>query len=99
MKVENSQNNRIVQKQTEGMSAIERNARSSENERADKLTNKDHASLSERAKILAKARIKLEEQPQTRTDKVNELRDQIQNGLYQIPVEQLASLFLKGLRS
>jgi flagellar biosynthesis anti-sigma factor FlgM len=99
MKVENSQNNRIVQKQTEGMNAIERNAKTTENERTDKLTNKDQASLSERAKMLAKARIKLEEQPQTRADKVTALREQIQNGLYQIPVEQLASIFLKGLRS
>ncbi len=99
MKVEQTQNNRIIQKQTEGMNAIERNTKTVENDRSDKLINKDQASLSERAKVLAKARINLTEQPPIRSDKVEALREQIQNGLYQIPVEQLASIFLNGLRS
>jgi len=67
--------------------------------RSEKLANKDLASLSEHAKILAKASTSLQEQPEIRSEKVNALREQINNGLYQIPVDQLASILLKGLQS
>lgn len=99
MKVEQSHNNRIVQKQTDNAAAIERNLKAQENERADRLANKDQASLSEHARVLAKARVNLDELPDIRADRVNQLREQINSGTYQVPVEQLASLFLKGLRS
>ncbi|MCX8061216.1 MAG: flagellar biosynthesis anti-sigma factor FlgM [Anaerolineales bacterium] len=98
MKVEHSQNNRIVQKQAENTAAVERQQRLQENERADRLTNKDQASLSDRARLLSKARLSLQEIPDVRTERVAALREQIQAGTYQVPVEQLASLFLKGLK-
>lgn len=99
MKVEHSQNNRIVQKQAENTAAIERQQRLQENERADRLTNKDQASLSERARLLSKGRLSLQEIPDARFERVNALKEQIQTGTYQVPVEQLVSLFLKGLRT
>ncbi len=98
MKVEHSQNNRIVQKQAENTAAVERQQRAQENERADRAIHKDQASLSERARLLSKARLSLQETPDVRTERVFALREQIQAGTYQVPVEQLASLFLKGLR-
>lgn len=98
MKVEQSQNNRIVQKQAETTAAVERQQRLQENERADRMTNKDQASLSQRARLLSKARLNLQEIPDVRTERVNALREQIQAGTYQVPVEQLAALFLKGLK-
>ncbi len=99
MKVEHSQNNRIVQKQAENAAAIERQQRAQENDRAERATNKDQASLSERARLLSKARLSLQEVPDVRTERVSALREQIQAGTYQVPVEHLASIFLKGLRS
>ncbi len=99
MKVEHSQNNRIVQKQTENSAAVERQQRTQENERAERLTNRDQASLSERARLLSKARLNLQEVSDVRTERVAALREQIQAGTYQIPVEQLASIFVKGLRT
>lgn len=99
MKVEHSQNNRIVQKQAENTAAIERQGRAQENERTDRSTSKDHASLSERARLLSKARLSLQEIPDVRAERVNALREQIQSGTYQVPVEQLASIFLKGFRT
>ncbi|GAB4475387.1 MAG: hypothetical protein Kow0088_12190 [Anaerolineales bacterium] len=99
MKVEHSQNNRIVQKQAENAAAIERQQRAQENQRAERSANKDQAALSERARLLSKARLSLQESPDVRTERVSALREQIQAGTYQVPVEQLASIFLKGLRS
>jgi negative regulator of flagellin synthesis FlgM len=99
MKVEHSQNNRIIPKQAENATAIERQQRAQENERAERSANKDQASLSERARLLSKARLSLQESPAVRTERVSALREQIQSGTYQVPVEQLASLFLKSLRS
>lgn len=98
MKVEQSHNNRIVQKQTENAAAIERNQKALDNERADRMANKDQASLSENARILAKARVNFDEIPDINTDRVNQLKEQINSGNYQVPVEQLASLFMRGLR-
>jgi len=99
MKVEHSQNNRIVQKQAENTAAIERQQRAQANDRAERSTNRDQASLSESARLLAKARLSLQELPDMRTERVAALREQVQAGTYQVPVEKLASLFLKGLRS
>ncbi len=99
MKVEHSQNNRIVQKQAENAAAVERQQRLQENDRSDRLSSKDQASLSERARLLSKARLNLQEVADVRTERVSALREQIQAGTYQVPVEKLASIFLKGLRS
>jgi len=98
MKVEHSQNNRIVQKQAENAAAIERQQRAQENNAAERAANKDQASLSERARLLSKARLSLQEIPDVRSERVSALREQIQAGTYQVPVEQLAAIFLKGLR-
>lgn len=99
MKVEHSQNNRIVQKQAENAAAIERQQRAQENKAAEQATNKDQASLSERARLLSKARLSLREIPDARTERISALCEQIQAGTYQVPAEKLASIFLKGLRS
>lgn len=94
MKVENAHNNSIVPKQTENANPVEKNPRSLENERIEKLNAKDQASLSERAKLLATARIQMAEIPDIRTEKVNELRDQLKAGSYQISYEKLADLLI-----
>ncbi|MGB9521833.1 MAG: flagellar biosynthesis anti-sigma factor FlgM, partial [Anaerolineales bacterium] len=96
---EHSQNNRILQKQTEGMNSVEHNPKTTDNERLERLGNKDQASLSERAKILAKAYTTFQDQTDIRSEKVDALREAINNGNYQIPVEQLAAIFVKGFRS
>jgi len=98
MKVEHSQNNRIVQKQAEENSAAIERQRAQENNAAERAANKDQASLSERARLLSKARLSLQEIPDVRSERVSALREQIQAGTYQVPVEQLAAIFLKGLR-
>ncbi len=60
-------------------------------------TATDHAALSEEARLLSKARQALEETPEIRDDKVTALRQQVQEGTYEVPVEKLASLLVKRL--
>ena len=57
----------------------------------------DHAAVSEEARLLSRARQALEETPDTRDDKVTALRQQVQDGTYEVPLEKLASLLVKRL--
>jgi len=95
MKIDNVNTNRITQKQAENAAGVEKNLRS-ERENMDSIAGKDKASLSENARILAKSRAALEETPEIRTEMVEQLRQQIAAGEYQIPVKELASRFLLG---
>ncbi len=61
------------------------------------LLGKDQASLSESAKILAKAYQNLSETPEIRDDVVNSLRDQIESGEYSVPYDKLAERLAKRL--
>ena len=99
MKVENSQTNHIVQKQTENSGQVEKNLHPIDNDRAETLIGKDKASLSDQARLLVKARAQLDETPEIRTDKVEKLREMVDSGTYRVPVERLASLFMKRLFS
>ncbi|NMC11348.1 MAG: flagellar biosynthesis anti-sigma factor FlgM [Chloroflexi bacterium] len=95
MKIDNVNANRITQKQAENAAGIEKNLKS-ERENMESITGKDKASLSENARILAKSRAALEETPEIRTEIVEQLRQQIAAGEYQIPVKELATRFLLG---
>ncbi|NUM46023.1 MAG: flagellar biosynthesis anti-sigma factor FlgM [Anaerolineales bacterium] len=64
---------------------------------ADRTSATDHAALSEEARLLSHARQALEETPDVREEKVTALRQQVQDGTYQVPLEKLASLLVKRL--
>lgn len=95
MKIENVNANRITQKQAENTTAVEKSQKS-ERENMESIAGKDKASLSDDARILAKSRTALEETPDIRTDRVEQLRQQITSGEYQIPVQSLAERLLTG---
>lgn len=95
MKIDNVNANRITQKQAENAAGVEKNLKP-ERENMESITGKDKASLSENARILAKSRAALEETPEIRTEIVEQLRQQIAAGEYQIPVKELATRFLLG---
>ena len=69
-----------------------------ENKRADQAidrakesaTKTDTVVISDAAKRIQEARAKLDEIPDVREDKVAELRNQIQNGTYQIDADKIA---------
>jgi len=66
-------------------------------ERADFINGKDQASLSEKARLLSKARAELEETPEIRTDLVAHLRTQVETGEYKISYDRLATRLIKQL--
>lgn len=56
---------------------------------AQAASAKDRLELSEQAQTLAKARAALANQPEIRADKVQELRQAVTTGTYQVPHAQL----------
>ncbi len=100
MKIENTQANRLTQKQAENTGEVEKTSRPIGQEKQPKgLTGKDRASLSENARLLARARTHLDESPQARADVVNTLKEQIASGTYQPPLEELVQRLLRHLNS
>jgi flagellar biosynthesis anti-sigma factor FlgM len=92
MKIENVNSNRITQKQAENATGVDKNLKS-DRENMESITGKDQASFSDDARILAKSRTILEETPDVRNERVNQLRQQIASGEYQIPVKELVNHF------
>jgi len=74
-----------------------------ENKKADQAINQakesaiktDKVVISDAAKRIQEARAKLDEIPDVREDKVAELRNQIQNGTYQMDADKIAAKLLK----
>ncbi|MCI0521617.1 MAG: flagellar biosynthesis anti-sigma factor FlgM [Chloroflexi bacterium] len=99
MKVENTSTNRLNNSPAEHANAVERATRAYEQERTEALGGKDHASFSERARILAKARAQLDETSDVRAEKVSGLRQQVESGAYQVPVEELVKRLMERLRA
>ncbi len=99
MKVDPTHANRITPKQTGNTDPVEKSLRTGETDaRADALTGKDRASLSERARLLAKMHTQLDETPEVREYLVNELRSQVNSGQYQIPIEKLAHVLVSRFK-
>jgi anti-sigma28 factor (negative regulator of flagellin synthesis) len=59
---------------------------------------KDRASLSESARLLARARAHLEESPATRAGVVQALKERVASGTYQVPLEGLVQRLLQRLK-
>lgn len=99
MKVENSGINRINRQEAENLYAVDKNLRSNETVTAEGLSGKDKATVSEQARLLAKARVSMDETPDIRSERVDELRSQIQSGNYQVPVEELVKRLVMQFRN
>lgn len=100
MKIENAQANRLTQKQAENASEVDKVSRpGGQEKRSETLAGKDRASLSENARLLARARARLDESPQARAEVVDALKGQIANGTYQVPLEELVQRLLHQLKA
>ncbi len=97
MKIESSQANSIAPKQTGSAGPVEKKERTT-GTTSQNIAGKDTASLSERARLLAKARTNLDETPDIRMEKVQPLREQILSGTYIVPIEKLAKTLLAHLK-
>jgi negative regulator of flagellin synthesis FlgM len=95
MKIDNVNSNRITQMQTENTTGVDKSQKS-DRENAESISGKDQASFSDDARILAKSRTALEDTPDVRSERVEQLRQEINSGEYQIPIQELAKKFLIG---
>jgi len=66
-------------------------------EKSNVEPQRDRAELSEKAKLLAKARAELDKTSAEDTKKVEDLKEQIQQGKYEIPYDQLAKKMLGNI--
>lgn len=98
MKVENNGINRINRPDVEGAYPLDKTARSGETLASEELTGKDRASVSERARLLAKARVSLNETPDVRSEKVDTLREKIETGNYSVAYDELARRLMPQVR-
>jgi flagellar biosynthesis anti-sigma factor FlgM len=98
MKINHNPINHISAHETENTVPIERNNVHAMDGGVDSLNGKDKATLSERARILSKARVALDEVPEVRSDKVDALRKDVQTGNYKIPVEQIVKQLVNHVR-
>lgn len=98
MKIEQTQANRIAQTQTENTSAVEKSQRQ-QDKNLEALKSRDQASLSDRARMLVKARAAFDKTPEVRADRLAELRDRISSGKYEPPMEKLAQKLLDRVKA
>lgn len=98
MKIENSGPNRISKLNTEGAYSAERSSRSNESSNLNGLSGRDKATLSDSARLLAKARLALDEISPERAEEIQQLREQVQSGNYQVPHEEIVKQLLARVR-
>jgi flagellar biosynthesis anti-sigma factor FlgM len=73
----------------------EKKAHSIEQQSLEK--GRDKVVLSNEAKLLSKATTALNDSPDLKSDKVERVTQQVQDGTYQVPVSKLASVLLERL--
>jgi len=95
MKIENNGVNPLASKPANSAHPVEKNNRATES--TSSAGSKDKAILSARARELSKARAALDEAPDVRSDKVQELKQQVDTGKYEINFEELARKLLNKL--
>ncbi len=99
MEIEKNSLNRLNHSEVDGALSVEKTSHYAEtNANAEVLGGKDKATLSEKALLLANARGKLDEVDEVRSDKVDELRQKILSGNYQVPHEQIIRKLLSQVR-
>lgn len=98
MKVENNPINPLGTRKTDNAHPVEKST-SKSTEATTGASSKDKAELSSRARLLARAQQAMEEVPEVRSERVSELRTQVEDGTYQVPTEKLAQVLLPKLRN
>ncbi len=95
MKIENNNMLPITPKKTESATSVSKKSAASDAAAVGKA--RDKAELSESARLLAKARVAVEELSDVENERVELLRQQIQDGSYSIPYDQLAKKLISRL--
>ena len=66
-------------------------------ERQNVEPQRDRAELSDKAKLLAKARVEMDKTSVSDSKKVEDLKEKVQQGTYEIPYDQLAQKMLGNI--
>jgi flagellar biosynthesis anti-sigma factor FlgM len=90
MKIENNHLNPVTpQNRAEGIQPAAK-----ETAQITPVGAKDHAVVSDKARLLAKARLMAHESSDVRADRVQELKQRIADGTYKVPIPELAQQLL-----
>ncbi len=100
MKIENTGSQHSVARKQLAETQAAENARAARTRPAARGSERrDELTLSDQAQMLARARAALDEQPDVRAEKVQELKSSVEAGTYQVPLKKLAQQLLKRLDS
>jgi flagellar biosynthesis anti-sigma factor FlgM len=98
VKVEKSGSGSVERAKTEGAHGVERSTQNHPAAHpAASVDTTDQAALSEKARVMNKARASMDAIPEVRMDKVSALKEQVDSNSYQIPFEELAHRLLVRL--
>ncbi len=91
MKIDNSYTNPLQSQKSENSQAVERTQRQNDKvSQSQQAPQKDRLELSDKAKLLSKARAALDEAPEVNSTRVEELKESIRQGTYQVNFSELA---------
>lgn len=88
MKIENNPLNQLQSSKAESLQQVEKQQK--QVEQTARTPQKDTLEVSEKARLLSKARIAIDGVEEARAQKVNDLKEKVNNGDYQVPHEELA---------
>jgi flagellar biosynthesis anti-sigma factor FlgM len=99
MKIDYSSTNRLTSNGTDSASGIDKKSvPHSGEQRPGRMSGKDQASLSEQARLLAKAHAALDETETQRSERVAAIKEKVAAGNYEIPIDALAHQLAKRFR-
>lgn len=91
MKIDSSYTNPLQSQKPESTQGVEKLQRPTEGVTQTQTSQRDTLEISDKARLLSKARVALDETPEVNSNKVEELKETIRQGNYQIPYEGLAN--------
>jgi negative regulator of flagellin synthesis FlgM len=89
--------NPISQPGVKGTQSVQKRYQSVDKGSSASVQGKDEASVSESARVMAKAYAALSDTPEVRDDRIESLRAEIESGQYAVPHEKLAEILVKRL--
>ena len=93
MKIDSLSPNPLSTNQPEGAGSVKKSDHADQTARTHAAAT-DRAELSERARLMGKARTALQNTPDVNQDKVNSVKQRVDNGTYQVPADELARRLL-----
>ncbi len=95
MKIDNNHLNPLNAQKSESLQQVEKQQRMVEN--TQQTQQRDRLELSDKARLLAKARLELDETQDVNQNKVEALKEAINQGTYQIPYADVAKKILGNI--